>query len=256
MRIFLVILIILSGCTGLAPESPVKATLPVISKINNHLIKVAVIDTGMDFNSTWEGNPVGLVNPIMCPGLSKDFTDTSIKDHHGHGTHISGLIAKGAQETNYCLIMYKYWVNDNDGFKNLQNSNKSFRHAIDDKVDIINFSGGGIFRSEDECVLVKEALDKGIKVVAAAGNEGISLDKLYFYPASCDDRVYVIEAIDKFGKRISMSNYSNTTYPELGKDVLSLLPNGQFGFMSGTSQATAIFTGKLVKRVALERLKE
>lgn len=215
-------------------------------------IKVAVIDTGFDFKATWQPNSDDLPRkPTLCRTGHTDFTGTGINDSHGHGTHIAGLIGKYAGYADYCLVILKYYKPDTD-ITNLANSILAINLAIDQKVDVINYSGGGLLKSELECAAIVQALDKGIKVVAAAGNERLDLDKFNYYPALCDPRVIVVEGLDSFGNRVPSSNYSThkiTTVKELGNHVLSTLPNGQYGYMTGTSQATAIVSGKTVKKL-------
>jgi subtilisin family serine protease len=121
------------------------------------------------------------------------------------------------------------------------------------KVNIINYSGGGIEKSEKECSVVKRALDLGIKIVVAAGNEKQNINKQPYYPAMCDDRVIAVKNVDEVGNLIPSSNYTDTKKgskelaAEKGKDVLSLLPGNRIGIMTGTSQSTPTKTGKMIK---------
>lgn len=220
-------------------------------------IIVAVIDTGFDFKSDWKKemqlNP-GLKKPRMCKYGSKDYTGLGIEDHHGHGTHVSGIIAQYADGENYCIVMMKFYDHDQDNMDHLTFESKAFQRAINLKVDIINYSGGGVEKSDRECALIKKALDAGIIVVAAAGNEASDLNKVPYYPAMCDKRVTVVANVGEDGKLVQTSNYSNdveknstTLYKEKGQGVLSILPNNSSGSMTGTSQAAAIKTGKIIK---------
>ncbi len=201
----------------------------------NATTKVAVIDTGFDLD-----NPRHVK---LCKDGHKDFTNTNIKDSHGHGTHIAGLIANNADNSDYCLVILKYYPAKNQ----LLSSLNSLKYAIFMKVDIINYSGGGTDKSELECKLIKQALDQGIKVVAAAGNERSDLALKGYYPALCDERVVVVGTDHK---RLPAANYgAPIKYLEDGLNVVSILPNNRTGTMSGTSQATAIRTGKIVKQI-------
>lgn len=218
-------------------------------------LKVAVIDTGFDTHSMWKGEgfaKMGLVAPKICPQGTFNTVDgsTDVKDNHGHGTHIAGLVAKGNASTDYCLVIIKYYDPKVIGADNMKASIKAYKKAIELKVDVINYSGGGTERSEEECNLMKQALDKGIKVFAAAGNERTDLDKTFsngYYPAMCDKRITVVENVDKNGDPVPSSNYAKWAVKEQGTNVLSLLPNNQAGYMTGTSQATAIVTSKYLR---------
>ena len=233
-------------------------------------IKVGVIDTGFDFVSTWN-NKKGIVKPILCDKGHKDFVVpieniNYLVDNHGHGTHVAGLIAKHAKDADYCLIITKFYdpkaagqdyINSN----NLTRTVSAIRHLIKQDVDIINFSGGGLSRSEEECQAVKEALDKGILFVTAAGNEKSNLTKKKaYYPAMCDDRVVVVTNLSEDGKTLMpSSNYSASgsidTFNERGSNQMSTLPGDIIGPMSGTSQAAAAMSGKLVKLLGIRSKK-
>jgi subtilisin family serine protease len=255
-------------------------------KYNKKTIKVAVIDTGFDFSSTWKGKK-GVVKPKLCNYGHKDLTGTGYRtDNHGHGTHVAGLIAKYAGKANYCLVIIKYYDPKQTGRNNVKNTVKAFQHAINIGVDMINYSGGGSEFNYKEYVVVKKALDKGIVFVAAAGNDnqkidyhisrldikyarqngkillysfkpyyinrntGVVTDKtpLMYYPASYDPRIIAVKNIDRKGERVSSSNYGKAfIYQEVGDNVLSLLPNNKVGHMTGTSQAAPTKAGKILK---------
>lgn len=243
-------------------------------------IKVAVIDTGI--------SPELLKGNSYCPEGHKDFTGTGLDDAHGHGTHISGIVDQYAKnfifkagknfkdldklEIAYCQIIIKYYDPKQAYGDNLKQTIKSFRWAIDQNVDIINYSGGGTEYSKEEMKVVEEALNKGIKVVAAAGNERSNIDKHKYYPAMYDKRIFIvgnlvsnnIELVPKKsivnGKTTNLlelkrdiassSNHGESINTwEIGTNVLSRLPRMSYGFMTGTSQATAIKTGKLVREM-------
>lgn len=262
-----------------------KYILPLLISVPaSATIKVAVIDTGYDFKATWPDiQTQGLVKPKLCKYGHKDFAQPKkmtletvkvdgkvtreqvdnpeyLVDNHGHGTHIAGLIALNAQDLDYCLVIIKFYdpINPSD---NLDNVIKSFRHAINLGVDIINFSGGGESCDEEEKKTVIKALNRGITVVSAAGNERNNIDKKAYYPAMYDSRVVSVEnweyLLDKESNKLSLyvassSNYSkigSTHGGELGVEVNSLLPNNKYGKLTGTSQATAIRSGKLIKYI-------
>lgn len=210
-------------------------------------IIVAVIDTGFDFKSTWSDS--SLDKPKLCTG-HKSFAGSK-QDNNGHGTHIAGLIAQGNKDIDYCLMIIKYYDDKVAPTDLMLNSNRAFMYAISQRVDIINYSSGGSDWSELECKIVKLALDRGIKVMAAAGNEKSDLMKVPYYPALCDSRVFKVVNYNSSHVRHPSSNYTsgfiNNIIIELGTDLLSLLPNNSTGYMTGTSQATARATAELVR---------
>lgn len=243
----LIVILAITGCFGEAKSDQSKK------------IVVAVLDTGID--------PALKQSNMLCDKGHKDFTDTGLDDHHGHGTHVSGLIHQYAlnliltnnstqkdiekffnMKTNYCQVILKYYdpKNKNSGDTELA----ALKYAIKLKVDIINISGGGLTYVEEEKTLIKKALDMGIKVVVAAGNESNNLDVVPYYPASLDSRLIVVGNLNSYNLRATTSNYGTKVNSwEHGVDVLSLLPNGAFGKLTGTSQATAIKTGKIINKM-------
>lgn len=224
-------------------------------------ILVAIIDTGID---------AGLMNdPSICPSGHKDFTGQGLVDNHGHGTNISGIIDQYAKnyiltrdidqikglskvDIDYCQIIIKYYDPKMAASESLKNSRKAIRWAIDHKVDIINYSAGGDEFDLKEKALIVEALNKGIKVVAAAGNDGRNIDKVKYYPASYDKRIYIVgNLVSEQGRFIANSSNTGKTVNtwEIGTHIFSRLPGNSFGYMSGTSQATAVKSGKLVREL-------
>jgi len=213
-------------------------------------IKVAVIDTGINLAILDNKEANGL-----CPTGHIDFTGTGLhdSDYREHGTNISGIIHKFASNTKYCQIIYKYWSEQATPAQTLDWMIRSIRAAVAAKVDIINISSGGAQFSYAERLAVTEALDQDIIVVTAAGNSGALLahctpnsvcpTESTYYPAMYDSRIKVVGSADLFGRPHSFSNKGplvNTW--EIGKGV-----QGAYGpKLSGTSQAAAVHTGKLI----------
>lgn len=250
------------------------------NKFNKHTIRVAVIDTGFDFKSTWQ-NIANITRPILCEGgVHRDFTGANnINDNHGHGTHITGIIAKYAEHANYCLIIIKNYDPEivHNERNTIQSLVKSMEYAIQLNVDIINYSGGGDMFSLQEYNVVKKVLNKGILLVTAAGNERVQIDyhvlkvqkqkqrhvpyyihrktghittqlQNSFFPASYDSRIIAVISASGNEKHDKFSNYGAAfIHSEPGKKVLSILPDNKIGYETGTSQATAIRTGKILK---------
>jgi subtilisin family serine protease len=275
MKKTLTLLLLLMSVTGIA-QSP----------YNQRVIKVAVIDTGFDFNSDWnkvgaDQDGVKLIKPKLCKEGHKDFTNTGIVDRHGHGTHVAGIIAKFAQNANYCLVIIKYYdPTRQEGVSNLESSIKALQYANQIGVDVVNYSGGGLEFSLEEYKAVKKLLDKGTIFVAAAGNESTVTDyklfkmdltsgKKYFintktgditsdyvasyYPAGYDPRIISVgnSTFNHKTKKVETAKTSNRgdaiNFEENGTNVISILPNNKKGYMTGTSQSAPTKLGKMLK---------
>jgi subtilisin family serine protease len=165
-------------------------------------------------------------------------------DRHGHGTHIAAIIK--SVNPNVQIIPIKYCDPTASAKDNLKNTVKSIRYAIQMKVDIINYSGGGLGANAEEFLALKEASEKGILLVAAAGNEGVNADTAHYYPASYPlENILSVTAFDPWLKILPSSNFGakSVDIAAPGYNILSAMPANQFGTMTGTSQATAFATG-------------
>ena len=198
-------------------------------------IRVGVLDTGLDITDR-------RFSHLLCPGnVHRDFTDTTLADKHGHGTHIVSLIKEFAGLTDgYCLVIVKYWDLKASEDEHERSLVKGIKYLADLKVDIVNFSGGG----EGYSYVEESAMISASKIlwVVAAGNDGKELDaKIKYYPACYHLRnVISVGALDAKGARATYSNYGHCVKVwEIGHTT---------GTLHGTSIATAIHTGKILAR--------
>jgi subtilisin family serine protease len=241
-------------------------------------IKVCVIDTGADMNhpdlknNFWtnpgETGKDKFGRDKATNGVDDDgdgfiddvhgwnFVNNSNKldDEHGHGTHIAGII--GAEGGNgigvvgvspkVSLVILKYYDSKGSDVNNLVNTVKAIDYSVKVGCNIINYSGGGIAPSSEEKAAIERAAKKGILFVAAAGNERSNSDVRKYYPADYGlPNIISVTAIDRFKQVLQSSNFGEKTVDIAapGNDIISTLPHGQYGFMTGTSQATAFASG-------------
>ncbi|MGE0526435.1 MAG: S8 family peptidase [Bdellovibrionales bacterium] len=180
--------------------------------------------------------------------------NNDLRDSHGHGTHIAGII--GAEGGNgigisgvapkVSLMILKYYDTKASEMNNLANTVKAIDYAVNKDCNIINYSGGGLAPSTEERAAIERANKKGILFVAAAGNERSNSDIKKYYPADYGlPNILSVTAIDRFKNVLPSSNYGEATVHVAapGNDIISTLPKGEYGYMTGTSQATAFATG-------------
>lgn len=198
-------------------------------------LRVVVLDTGIITKHKSE-------LPLCKDGHKSFVHGETIEDYHGHGTNVAGLIQKHAGKGNYCLIIVKYYSPKKNSSKNIINA---MRYIDTLKPDIINLSGGGYWSVLEEYFITQSILKNGTHFIVAAGNESNDLGKnCNYFPACYDRRIWVIGAYD-----IRISNYGkHVDFTLSGKNKTA------YGItMSGTSQATAIFTGRVIKNMLENR---
>lgn len=244
-------------------------------------VLVAVIDTGIDIHhedlkeNLWKNpgesgtdkkgkdkasNGVdddknGYVDDVY--GWNFVASSNDLTDNHGHGTHIAGII--GAQAGNQkgisgispevSLMIIKYYDPKVANTDNLKNTINGINYAIKMGAHIINYSGGGTDYSQEEFDVVKKAEKNGILFVAAAGNERSNSDQFHYYPADYKlTNIISVTALDPSREVLSTSNFGIETVDIAapGQNIISTLPGNSYGFMTGTSQATAFVTGAAV----------
>lgn len=163
-------------------------------------IKVAIIDSGVDW-----GNDINLAYQVSLVPGEKDMTQIFM-DGSGHGTSVASLIAanddgKGITGINCNVDIYSYRVLDDANEAPVSRVIEAIYMAIEHNVNIINMSFGLDEYSQALEEAVHVAKNKGILVIAAAGNTG---EKGVQYPAAYTD-VMAVGAVNKDGL---VENYS------------------------------------------------
>jgi subtilisin family serine protease len=219
-------------------------------------IIVAVIDTGIDAN-----HPDLKDNICRKPGTDEygfDFVTNkkNPEDKHGHGTHVAGIIGATAATSagasgvapNVCIMAVRYYSDTATGAQNLANTVKAINYAVDNGANIINYSGGGAEFSAEEMKAIKRAEAKGILFVAAAGNEYQNTDEAgnAYYPAAYGlNNIIAVAATNIRNQLLPASNWGkkHVHIAAPGENIYSTLPKGRYGYLTGTSQATAFISG-------------
>jgi len=200
-------------------------------------VRIAILDTGVDMNDS---------DLKFCPGLSRDFTGTSLTDTHGHGTNIAYIIRHFAQERPYCLIIVKVLRVEKD-HNNIQYLIDGLNYIANLKPDIVNASLSGEGSIKPERMAIDRILANNHTIfVAAAGNEGYDLDKnCNIFPACYSNKIVSVGNLGRDGQRNPSSNYGKYVKRwEMGTGILA----GGYR-MTGSSQASAIASGKLAQEM-------
>jgi thermitase len=219
-------------------------------------VVVGVVDTGIDANHPSLRNNIWHDRDGKTYGWNFVSDSANPSDEHGHGTHVAGIIGAINDPKNgmsgvahkVSIMAVKYYSDANPGSVNLANTIRALNYAIDHGAKIINYSGGGPEFSEEEYLAMKKAQSKNILVVAAAGNEhqNTDLTENYYYPAAYRlPNIISVASTDMNNTLLPSSNWGKTHVDVAapGENIYSTLPGGRYGYMTGTSQATAFVSG-------------
>lgn len=205
-------------------------------------VRVAVLDTGID------NDHEDLAGKVV---LRRNFSDSlSEDDLYGHGTHVAGIIA--AKTNNdvgvaggcpECELINGKVLNDK-GAGAYSWISGGIIWAADNGAKVINLSLGGSSPSKTLEKAVNYAWNKGVVVVAAAGNSG---NQSKSYPGAYTNAIAVASTNNR-DQKSSFSSYG-VKWVDLaapGEQIFSTFPNHPYSinktlgydFGSGTSMAT------------------
>lgn len=230
-------------------------------------VKIGVIDTGIDDSHPdlhVAGGAAFVVaeNDAGGPGPAARDGD--------HGTHVAGIIAgqgsppsgKRGVAPGVTLMSYRVFPNAGGGASNYDII-RAIDRAVADGCDLLNLSLGGSERDEAVREAIKDAFDNGVLCFAATGNDGRGPVN---YPARWPDAIAVSaigrrgtfpddssEALDVMqpwspqDEQVFVAGFSNIG-PEVdlagpGVGIVSTVPGGAYGVMSGTSMACPAIAG-------------
>jgi len=236
-------------------------------------VTVGVIDTGVDGEHPdleIAGGAVFVTGEGDAGGWGPATTDGD------HGTHVAGIIASRGQRPSgkagiapgVALHAYRVFPNAGGGAENYDIV-RAIERGVSDGCDLLNLSFGS--RVADEAVkeVIAEAFEAGTVCIVAAGNDGRASVS---YPGVWDEAL-AISATGKSGtfppdstevldlappqagsnKDLFVAAFSNVG-PEIdltgpGVGIVSTLPAGRYGVMSGTSMACPAVTGAAAARL-------
>lgn len=205
-------------------------------------IKVGIIDTGIDLNHP---DIKGRIREHVS--FVKDVK--SAQDDNGHGTHVAGIIA--AEKNGFGVVgvapkadLYIAKAFKKDGNGDFKAIKDSLQWMINKNVHVINMSFSAPNADYEYQKIITEVYNKGIVLVAAAGNEGDGSGRdTIGYPAKFNE-VIAVTAVDVNKKRASFSSEGEQAeISAAGTDIYSTYLNGGYATLSGTSMATPIISG-------------
>jgi subtilisin family serine protease len=170
--------------------------------------------------------------------------DAQAQDTVGHGWHVTGIAHSVCPECSL-LIVKTLDYNGGDDFTIA----RGIRYAANQGAHVINASFGGPPPSRTMCAAVKDALDRDVLFVAAAGNSAGNDNWSLGYPVRCDPRILVVSASDRYDQPAYFSNYGDMVdIMAPGVDVWSTVPPSLWnpeGVLpaSGTSMAAPNVAG-------------
>ena len=231
-----------------------------LSKYSGKNVSIAFFDTGIDHT-----HPA--LSPIYKGGYDFVNEDDDPYDDQGHGTHVAGITA--AQPTitstnqqitgiasNSSVFAYKVLDENGEGYTSWFLS--AFERAMDpnqdgnfsDHHDIISISAGNPDGSVSDLMstAATQAVNAGITVIAAAGNNGPTMNTISS-PAIAKQVIAVGASIEN--TRIAPYSSRGTFFEDMikpdiiapGHQIISTWPNNQYETLSGTSMATPYVTG-------------
>ncbi|MEG4278409.1 FG-GAP-like repeat-containing protein [Microcoleus sp. MON1_C1] len=266
-----------TGQTGGTPDADIDAPEAWDIQRGSKNVVVAVIDTGVDYThqdlaaNMWTnlreiaGNDIdddenGYIDDVR--GYDFVNNDRDPMDDKGHGTHVAGTIGAVGNNNigvvgvsqNVSIMPLKF---NFDGLGSTSDAVRAVDYATKKGAKVINASFSGGSYSQAMFNAIGDANNKGVLFIAAAGNGPSNNDSLPSYPANYDlPNVISVAATNDVDQLSGFSNYGENTV-DLGapggtgavfpggdkRDIRSTLPNNQYGWIPGTSQAAPHVAG-------------
>jgi len=236
-----------TGQTGGTPDADIDAFEAWDKTKGNTAVAIAILDTGID--QSHEDLKAKIAANVNFSSSS------TVDDKYGHGTHVAGSAAaitnnsKGVAGTCPDCVLYNVKVLSDNGSGSWSGIANGIGWAADNGAKVINMSLGGSSGSKTVEDAVNYAWNKGVVIVAAAGNDGTSNPT---YPAFYTN-VIAVAATDHNDKKASFSNYGSwVDVAAPGVNILSTAPDHnnriwvrgvKYGTISGTSMATPHVAG-------------
>jgi subtilisin family serine protease len=225
----------------------------VVSKLR--LAEVHKIATGAGVLVAMIDSQVDTAHPDLSGAIAGQFDAVGSRDKPDeHGTEMTGAIVAhrkllGVAPRARVLAIHAFSPEAQSGAQTTtQHILAGIDWAIAKGARIINMSFAGPYDPLLSQALEK-AHEKGIVLIAAAGNAGPQSPPLY--PAA-DENVIAVTAVDENDKLLPQANQGpHIALSAPGVNILETAPNASYEFTTGTSVATAHVSG--VAALIIER---
>ncbi|MCK5357958.1 MAG: S8 family peptidase, partial [Elusimicrobiales bacterium] len=173
-------------------------------------------------------------------------------DEHGHGTHVAGTIAaikddKGVVGVAPKAAIYGVKVLDGSGGGSYSTIIAGIEWCVDNGINVINMSLGGRSSIDSFHKAVKIAVEKGITVVCAAGNDSGAVN----YPAKYAETLGISASTSSDAIAYFSSRGPEIDFVAPGYNVYSTYKGGAYKSMSGTSMACPHVAGLAALAIGL-----
>ena len=238
-----------ASSTAMVDSDSPKTLLPGLDELwqeteGDSEIRIAVLD-----------GPVDLSHPCFDGADLKSLPTLVAQDGRSdHGTHVASLIfgrrnsrAPGVAPGCGGLILPVFQQTEQRTLRpcTQQDLARNISLALEAGAHIINISGGELSSSGRGIDFlenaVRQAAERNVLIIAATGNEGC---ECLHVPAALPN-VLPVGALDRDGRPLGTSNWSTDLKGIMapGAMIRGALPNGETGWMTGTSFATPLVAG-------------
>jgi uncharacterized repeat protein (TIGR02543 family) len=210
----------------------------------NEDVIIAIIDSGID---VFHEEFVGRISPLSYNSASKKVGLDFVHDTDGHGTMVAGIIAANKDNQkgiagivqNSKLMVIKASEDGKDTYTDAAII-EAIYYAVENGSNVINISLGGTYANPNTRNAVNYALEQGVIIVAASGNDG---NDTPIYPAAFKNTI----SVGSVKQNLTLSDFTSfgitLDVVAPGDNVLTTYLGNQYYYAFGTSFAAPQVTG-------------